>query len=145
MESRKIITNSELVNLIKVNSRKKIGEEGAFDYDVFVGFNDGSYEGLEVDTSYHIMVSNNFLYSSRITDFLRSIEKRAPDIKDENAIHYISDYFIDGNIFELEDIDRVFDEYTVKEDNFIVVHSHLELLQTMYDKPGQSIVVEWSR
>jgi len=145
MSDKKIIDYDELLQLIEVNSRRDENEEGDLDYDIFVGFNDGTYEGIEVDTSYHILVRNEFLHISKIKEFLEVWDGKNLEKKMENAIWFISDYFSDGNVYELEDVKRVFQEYIIKEDKFIVVKSHLELFQTMVENPGKSIVVEWSR
>ncbi len=145
MSNKKIINSDELLRLIKNNSRKNEGEEGELDYDIFVGFDDGTYEGIEVDTSYHILVRNEFLFISQIKEFLEIWDGENLEKEEENATWFISDYFSDGNIYELEDVDRVFKEYIVKEDNFIVVESHEELFRTMIENPGKSLVVEWSR
>lgn len=145
MSNKKIIDSNELLRLIKNNSRKNEGEEGELDYDIFVGFDDGTYEGIEVDTSYHILVGNEFLFISQIKEFLEIWDSEKLEKEEENATWFISDYFSDGNIYELEDVDRVFKEYIIKEDKFIVVESHDELFRTMIENPGKSLVVEWSR
>ncbi len=145
MSEKRVIDSQELLRLIKNNSRKSEDEEGELDYDIFVGFEDGTYEGIEVDTSYHILVSSNFLHLSRIREFLEDWKYKDHEKEEENATWLISDYFSDGNTFELEDVDRVFHEFILVEDSFIVVNSHDELFNTMIENPGKSIVVEWSR
>ncbi|MEI6858082.1 hypothetical protein [Psychrilyobacter sp.] len=145
MSDRKIIDSEELLRLIKSNTRKNKDEEGDLDYDIFVGFDDGTYEGIEVDSSYHILVRNEFLFISQVKEFLEIWDGGNLEKEGENATWFISDYFSDGNIYELEDVGRVFEEYIVKEDKFIVVESHYELFKTMIENPGKSIVVEWSR
>jgi len=145
MSNRKNITKNELINLIKKNTRKNENEEGILDYDVFVGFDDGTYEGIEIDTSYHILVDNDFLYLEKIKEFLKNNYNEDITRIKEAALWLISDYFSDGNTYELEDVDRVFEEFIVEGDNFIVVKDHYELFQTMVEYPGRSIVVEWSR
>lgn len=145
MSQKRVIDSNELLLLIKKNSRKSEDVEGDLDYDIFVGFDDGSYEGIEVDNSYQILVRNEFLFISQIKEFLETWEGKDIDKECENATWFISDYFTDGNIYELEDVDRVFYEYIVKEDKFIVVKTHYELFKTMVENPGKSIVVEWSR
>ncbi len=145
MSDKRIINRDELLHLIKINSRKNEGEEGTLDYDIFVGFGDGSYEGIEVDTSYHILVRNEFLFISQIKEFLEIWEGGNIQKEGEYATWFISDYFSDGNIYELEDIDRVFQEYIVDGDKFIVVDNHHELFKAMVENPGKSLVVEWSR
>ncbi|MCS5420399.1 MULTISPECIES: hypothetical protein [Psychrilyobacter] len=145
MSDKRIIDSDELLRLIKNNSRKNEGEEGELDYDIFIGFADGTYEGIEVDTSYHILVRNEFLFISQIKEFLEIWEGGNLENEEENATWFISDYFSDGNIYELEDVDRVFKEYIVEGDEFIVVGSHDELFKTMIENPGKSLVVEWSR
>lgn len=145
MSEKKIIDSDELLRLIKNNSRQNEGEEGDLDYDIFTGFDDGTYEGIEVDTSYHILVRNEFLFISQIKEFLETWEGGNLEKEEENATWFISDYFSDGNIYELEDVDRVFKEYIVEGDKFIVVESHDELFKTMIENPGKSLVVEWSR
>lgn len=145
MSDKRIIDSEELLRLIKINSRKNENEEGDLDYDIFVGFDDGTYEGIEVDTSYHILVRNEFLFVSQIKEFLEIWEGENLEKEGENATWFISDYFSDGNIYELEDVDRVFKEYIVEGDEFIVVKNHYELFKTMIENPGKSLVVEWSR
>lgn len=145
MSNKRIIDCNELLRLIKNNSRKNEGEEGDLDYDIFTGFDDGTYEGIEVDTSYHILVRNEFLFISQIKEFLETWEGKNMENEKENATWFISDYFSDGNIYELEDVDRVFKEYIVEGDQFIVVESHDELFKAMIENPGKSLVVEWSR
>lgn len=145
MSDKRIIDSEELLHLIKINSRKNENEEGDLDYDIFVGFDDGTYEGIEVDTSYHILVRNEFLFISQIKEFLEIWEGENLEKEGENATWFISDYFSDGNIYELEDVDRVFKEYIVEGDEFIVVKNHYELFRTMIENPGKSLVVEWSR
>ena len=145
MSDKRIIDREDLIHLIKINSRKSENEEGDLDYDVFVGFHDGTYEGIEVDTSYHILVRNEFLPMSQINEFLEIWDDEHLEKKQESSTWFISDYFSDGNVYELEDVERVFSEYTVEGDEFIVVNSHYELLKTMVENPGKSIVVEWSR
>lgn len=145
MSDKRIIDNDELLQLIKDNSRKNPDEEGDLDYDIFVGFDDGTYEGIEVDTSYHILVRNEFLFISQIKAFLEIWDGKNLEKEGENATWLISDYFTDGNIYELEDVDRVFEEYIIKKDTFIVVKSHFELFKAMIENPGKSLVVEWSR
>ena len=145
MSDKRIISSEELLHLIKINSRRNENEEGDLDYDIFVGFDDGTYEGIEVDTSYHILVRNAFLYISQIKQFLEIWDDKNFEKEGENATWLISDYFSDGNIYELEDVERVFNEYIIKEDNFIVVKNHYELFKTMVENPGKSLVVEWSR
>ncbi len=145
MSDKRIINSEELLRLIKFNSRKSENEEGDLDYDIFVGFDDGTYEGIEVDTSYHILVRNEFLFISQIKEFLEIWEGENVEKEGENATWFISDYFSDGNIYELEDVDRVFKEYIVEGDEFIVVKNHYELFKNMIENPGKSLVVEWSR
>jgi len=145
MSDKRIIDSEELLHLIKINSRKNENEEGDLDYDIFVGFEDGTYEGIEVDTSYRILVRNEFLFISQIKEFLEVWSGENLEKVRENATWFISDYFSDGNTYELEDIDRVFKEYIITEDKFIVVNSHYELFKNMIEHPGKSIVVEWSR
>ena len=145
MSDERIINSDELLHLIKINSRKNENEEGDLDYDIFVGFDDGTYEGIEVDTSYHILVRNEFLYSSQIKEFLEKWEGKDLEKEIENATWFISEYFSDGNIYELEDVERVFSEYIIKGDKFIVIKNHYELFKTMIENPGKSFVVEWSR
>ncbi|OQY41320.1 MAG: hypothetical protein B6227_05395 [Fusobacteriia bacterium 4572_74] len=145
MSDKRIIDSEELLHLIKINSRKTENEEGDLDYDIFVGFDDGTYEGIEIDTSYHILVSNAFLFISQIKGFLEIWDGENLEKEGENAIWFISDYFSDGNIYELEDIERVFKEYIIKSDKFIVVKNHYELFKNMIENPGKSFVVEWSR
>ena len=145
MTENRIVNSQELLRLVKKNSRRNESEEGDLDYDIFIGFEDGSYEGIEIDTSYHILVSNNFLFLSQIKGFLENWEGKDQEKEEENATWFISDYFTDGNTFELEDIDRVFHEFILSEDSFIVVDNHDDLFKTMVKNPGKSIVVEWSR
>ena len=145
MSKKRTVNSNELLKLVKNNSRKTENEEGILYYDIFTGFNDGTYEGIEVDTSYHILISNKFLYLSEIKDFLEEWKNKNKDTEKENATWFISDYFNDGLIFELEDIERVFKEFIIEEDSFLVVGSHDELFKTMVENPGKSIVVEWSR
>jgi len=145
MSDKRIINYDELLQLIKDNSRRNEDEEGDLDYDIFVGFNDGTYEGIEVDTSYHILVRNEFLFISQIKEFLEKWKDKNLELAKENATWFISDYFCDGNTYELEDVERVFRECIIKEDKFIVVEDHLELLKTMIENPGDSVIVEWSR
>jgi len=64
MTENRIVNSQELLRLVKNSSRRNESEEGDLDYDIFIGFEDGSYEGIEIDTSYHILVSNNFLFLS---------------------------------------------------------------------------------
>ena len=145
MYEKKVIDSKELLRLIKNNSRKNKDEEGDLDYDIFVGFDDGTYEGIEIDTSYHILISSKFLYLSQIKEFLEQWKDKDHNTEEENATWFVSDYFDEGNTFELEDIDRVFQEYIVKKDIFIMVKTHDELFRTMISNPGKSVVVEWSR
>ena len=145
MTENRIVNSQELLRLVKKNSRRNESEEGDLDYDIFIGFEDGSYEGIEIDTSYHILVSNNFLFLSQIKGFLENWKDKDQEKEEENATWFISDYFTDGNTFELEDIDRVFHEFILSEDSFIVVDNHDDLFKTMVKNPGKSIVVEWSR
>jgi len=145
MTENRIVNSQELLRLVKKNSRRNESEEGDLDYDIFIGFEDGSYEGIEIDTSYHILVSNNFLFLSQIKGFLENWEGKDQEKEEENATWFISDYFTDGNTFELEDIDRVFHEFILSEDSFIVVVNHDDLFKTMVKNPGKRIVVEWSR
>jgi hypothetical protein len=145
MSDKRIIDYDELLQLIKDNSRRNEDEEGNLDYDIFVGFDDGTYEGIEVDTSYRILVRNEFLLISKVKEFLEVWEEKNLETEKENATWFISDYFSDGNTYELEDVDRVFKECIIQQDEFIAVETHLELLKTMVENPGKSVVVEWSR
>jgi hypothetical protein len=141
----RVIDSHELLRLVKLHSRKNENEEGDLDYDIFVGFDDGSYEGIEVDTSYHITISDKFLYLFQVKEFLEKWHNRDHEEEEENAIWFIANLFEDGLVFELEDVERVFNEYIVDGDKFLVVKNHDDLLHAMVENPGHSIVVEWTR